>query len=386
MSAGRISCGAVITRSTTLTADVGPCPNSGIIIGADNIMLNLNGHTVFGVPGPGSGNDAGIRLPNRSGVRVTGQPGSSGRKGTVTGFDAGVFVNGGSSNTIENLTVRDNVGPESTDAGGFATANLGDGIVVFTSPDNRIVNNQLLNNGRYDGIAVLGRGSDRNTIQGNVIRDTLGAEESSYSFYSGAGIIVNNFLDLSDRGFPIYNNSVIGNTVLGSAGSGISSIGSVNSVVSDNTVEDNGVERASQTPLDQKLRGGIPANGIGAAKGPEIFEPLNMLIARNNVNRNGLDGIIVERSVDGVTIQENRSTYNGWFGIILDLRNHDNKVIGNATGYNGFIDLVDGAEDETCDNNVWFGNTWGPLQPLAAEFGLTSAYYPDFQEPKSEYL
>ncbi|HEV2810870.1 MAG TPA: hypothetical protein VGV93_10810, partial [Acidimicrobiales bacterium] len=77
MRSGRLNCGDVITQTTTLTADVGPCPGNGIIIGADNIMLNLNGHTISGTPGPGDGNAAGIRLPFRTGVRITGQPGNS---------------------------------------------------------------------------------------------------------------------------------------------------------------------------------------------------------------------------------------------------------------------------------------------------------------------
>ncbi len=39
-----------------------------IIVGADNITLNLNGHTISGTPGPGDGNAAGVRVPNRTGV------------------------------------------------------------------------------------------------------------------------------------------------------------------------------------------------------------------------------------------------------------------------------------------------------------------------------
>ncbi|MDP9366755.1 MAG: hypothetical protein M3Q03_00525, partial [Chloroflexota bacterium] len=111
MRAGRLSCGDVITKSTTLVADIGPCPADGITIGADNIRLNLNGHTISGTPGVGDGNAAGIRLPFRTGVTITGHPGNSGKTGTVTGFDGGVFVNGGSGNTVENLVVRDNIGP-----------------------------------------------------------------------------------------------------------------------------------------------------------------------------------------------------------------------------------------------------------------------------------
>ena len=40
------SCGDTITVSTTLVADLVNCPNNGIVIGADNITLDLNGHVI----------------------------------------------------------------------------------------------------------------------------------------------------------------------------------------------------------------------------------------------------------------------------------------------------------------------------------------------------
>jgi hypothetical protein len=37
-------CGATITVDTKLTRDLVNCPNNGLVIGADNITLDLNGH------------------------------------------------------------------------------------------------------------------------------------------------------------------------------------------------------------------------------------------------------------------------------------------------------------------------------------------------------
>ena len=39
------SCGDTITADTTLDSDLVDCPNNGIVIGADDITLDLNGHT-----------------------------------------------------------------------------------------------------------------------------------------------------------------------------------------------------------------------------------------------------------------------------------------------------------------------------------------------------
>jgi len=65
-----IGCGEVLLASTTLDEDIGPCAGDGVVIGADNIMLDLAGHRIFGFPGPGNGSQAGIRLPFRTKVRI----------------------------------------------------------------------------------------------------------------------------------------------------------------------------------------------------------------------------------------------------------------------------------------------------------------------------
>jgi hypothetical protein len=47
-----ISCGDTITSDTTLDADLINCQSNGIIIGADDVTLDLNGHTIDGVRHP----------------------------------------------------------------------------------------------------------------------------------------------------------------------------------------------------------------------------------------------------------------------------------------------------------------------------------------------
>lgn len=69
-------CGTTIVANLTLDHDL-TCPGNGLIVGADGITINLNGHTIMG---PGSG--VGINVPNRTGVVIVG--------GTVKNFLAGV--------------------------------------------------------------------------------------------------------------------------------------------------------------------------------------------------------------------------------------------------------------------------------------------------------
>src|SRR6058998_20253 len=79
-----VDCGAVITKSTVLTTDIGPCPGVGIIVAADNVVLNLNGHTVAGNPQlRGNG-------PDDQGVLLRQVRGSTVMNGTIQGFDGGV--------------------------------------------------------------------------------------------------------------------------------------------------------------------------------------------------------------------------------------------------------------------------------------------------------
>jgi hypothetical protein len=43
-----VHCGQVITRDTTVANDLTGCHRYGLIIGADDITLDLNGHTIGG--------------------------------------------------------------------------------------------------------------------------------------------------------------------------------------------------------------------------------------------------------------------------------------------------------------------------------------------------
>src|SRR5579883_1710570 len=41
-----LSCGDTVTANTTLTADLNCVASSGLIIGANNVTIDLNGHTI----------------------------------------------------------------------------------------------------------------------------------------------------------------------------------------------------------------------------------------------------------------------------------------------------------------------------------------------------
>src|SRR5262245_27575186 len=78
-AAADVLCGATIVDNLKLDHDL-TCAANGLVVAADGITLNLQGHTIAG---PGS--DIGISVIGRSNVSIVG--------GTIQGFATGVLVN-----------------------------------------------------------------------------------------------------------------------------------------------------------------------------------------------------------------------------------------------------------------------------------------------------
>src|SRR5215211_4731466 len=86
---GQPKCGDKITADTTLHKDLVDCPNNGLRIAADNVTLDLNGHTIDGDGTPAAGCDpetefcdVGVVNFRHDGVTVT--------HGSMRQFDGGV--------------------------------------------------------------------------------------------------------------------------------------------------------------------------------------------------------------------------------------------------------------------------------------------------------
>src|SRR5204862_1572982 len=88
-SASHMGCGDTITTDTKLDSDLITCPDDGILIGADNVTLDLNHDTIDG-PGfqPPSIRDFGVRFDGaHRGVTI--------RDGMIKDFYAGVGLPSG---------------------------------------------------------------------------------------------------------------------------------------------------------------------------------------------------------------------------------------------------------------------------------------------------
>ena len=95
------SCGDTITVDTKLTRNLVNCPNNGLVIGADDITLDLNGHVIDGDDAefadcpPDEACDIGVVDFDHRGVTIRG--------GTVREFTFGALVVGGSDSRLARL-------------------------------------------------------------------------------------------------------------------------------------------------------------------------------------------------------------------------------------------------------------------------------------------
>jgi nitrous oxidase accessory protein NosD len=279
--AAHVTCGQTILVSTVLDGNVGPCA-TGITVGADNITLDLNGFTISGTPATGEG--PGIGLTSRTGVTV--------KNGTVTQFDAGVAIQGGSANTVTSMRVLDNRGSFATD--------FGDGIAVFASNSNRITGSQVRNNGPYDGIGLIR--SNFNVIDGNQVTD------NTQSFQT-AGI------RLENAGFnPSSDNAV------------------TNNLVANNALD--GVEVFAGGSRNQIKFNQIVGNG---RDGVTVFAGgNNNVIEANQVRSNRGNGIFIRAAAGSFPAPAG------------------NLILRNVSFGNVVLDLRDGQPD--CGTNQWHGN------------------------------
>ena len=101
------SCGDTITVDTKLTSDLVNCPNNGIVIGADNITLDLNGHVIDGDGAefsdcpPDEVCDVGVVDFDHHGVTIKG--------GRVREFTFGALVVGARDSRLSRLALKDNL-------------------------------------------------------------------------------------------------------------------------------------------------------------------------------------------------------------------------------------------------------------------------------------
>lgn len=333
-SASHVGCGDTITQSTTLHEDIGPCPSHGIIIGAHGITLDLNGHTIFGLEGPLDG--IGVYILDRMGATV--------KNGTVKLFDIGVAIEGGAGNTVQGIVARENFGQSGVSRGG-------DGIAILSSSRNRIIGNEVIDNGPFSGIGIYSRvdgdhnratsgPSTDNVIAGNQVLDNTRPRTPPASNTDNDGIRMEN---------DGRRNQILDNVVTGNGLDGIAVFAdNFDHVIRGNTVSDNGFFRVS------------------ARRGSGI-------IVFNRSQRITIDGNTVTNNADnGIALRPPLSFAPGATDNVV----RGNHAVGNVALptiphpiFGPAFDLDDRNPD--CDDNTWLANTYGTASQECVTTGGT---------------
>jgi len=325
LAAGRhepVACGDTITSDTRLTANVVDCTGVGLIIGADGITLDLNGHRV---EGDGSGDDVGIDLAGRRGVTIA--------NGTVRAFGEGVLVVDSSEVELRRLTSADQrhggiTVDRSSDViiTGNVVRHSGAGMIVLRS-EAVLVGRNHVSGTEFGGIPVFESRQVR--IADNTVTSSSDAAVGLFAGSSHSEV-TGNRLSRSGAGVALNadasGNVIAGNTIAHNASGVIVDVGTHDNRILDNVVEDSTFEGVAVVGSDGNLiaRNRVVRNGGTEAAGGIVVIPwpedpaetsdANALVDNVAIDNQG-DGIVVGPARRGNLLRGNQADRNTALGI-----------------------------------------------------------------------
>lgn len=302
LATASVSCGQTVTADTTLDRDLVDCPGEGVVIGADGIRLDLNGHTI-----DGDGRDVGS--PDDDGVDNTGGFDDVViANGRIQGFEAGVRLG-------EFAGVEGRGQAERNEVLDLRLVDNDTGVLVIDSHRNRVWRNRVDNVDGGSGISLANRASG-NLIAENVLTragfgiDVVGDSNRlvdnsafanaigiSLSFATGNKVVSNDLHDNNGFGIQLAGadeNRLVGNRLVRNFDAGIQLFGSRRNLVAHNRA---GLSRGAES-----------SDGIRLDHGS-----LDNRLTRNAARRNRDDGIEVLGA--GTLLTGNGARRNGDLGI-----------------------------------------------------------------------
>jgi parallel beta-helix repeat protein len=341
----QLSCGETITADTRLDGDLVDCRSNGIVIGADDITLDLNGHTVAGNGEPVK------KCPRREfcdvGVLNDGHDGIAIRDGSVRDFGTGVFVGRARHNRVLGISSSRNqffgfVVAESArtvvrnSSGNRNPVPDGDGIGVFGSRHLRILDNSF----RRNALGMHVEDSSDILIKGNV-----------FSRSPGFGILME-----ADR------NQVRGNRCVRNAACIIVAPGNRNVIARNRVfrgVAGIGIEKGRGNVVAGNVIVSPRRTGIYLGLKEPVIGGVNTVVRRNLVRGSGADGFVVNAADDHSLLKGNVASGAEDDG--FDIENASTKLTSNRAVRNAElgIEAVPGVIDGGGNTASGNGN---PLQ------------------------
>ena len=205
-------CGATIVSNLKLDHDL-TCAAAGLIVGADGIRINLNGHTIAG-----SGSGVGIEVAGRTSVSIS--------DGAISNFTAGVRVFESTGVVIRGVGFNENNDGvdcqagcmESTIKGNEFRNNGARGIMLRSNSMDNVVKENIFTG---NNVGILLFGSIDSTIKENLVSSSTLAGIRLGVLATG-NLIKENTVGSNPAGIDIAvtptgsatGNSVIENTIL----------------------------------------------------------------------------------------------------------------------------------------------------------------------------
>jgi nitrous oxidase accessory protein NosD len=333
-SASHVECGDTVTADATLDSDLVDCPSNGIVIGADGITLDLNGHTIDGDGELTADCPAGE--PCELGVLSDGHAGVTVRNGSVREFALAAIIGGAPDNRLLHLSLTESTFPgvivfessglrfehNTVTANGLETD--GEGLGLFNSPHGRVAHNEIFDNG---DIGVFGLDAsdivfERNALSGHTEAGFL--IEGSRNVFSRNRLSGNGVgIDVGGDENVITRNHVF-DSPLSEEGGGF---GIFVAAGRDNVVARNLVVRSSRAGIRLSL---IPEELEG---GPGAVNTA----VRHNVLRGNGDGIFVLDTAENTLIEDNLALASGDDGIDVD--SPLTTLTGNHALHNGDLGI-----------------------------------------------
>jgi parallel beta-helix repeat protein len=382
-----VHCGQVITVSTRLANDVTGCLGEGIVIGAPNIVLDLNGKTVSSglvlEPGEEDVLTPGIRS-GRTNVVI--------RNGVVRGFGHGVLLGPGAThNVVHDMSLvrnalsgvhlfdADNGRTGNTVRDNLFDANGESGVSLFGGAEGSTVENNTFT---QNGTSILLNDASRNTIRNNsisgIILDPLLDSDAGIVLENSSRhntLVDNDVSDTGDAGVRIHQGShdnrveggvlvrngdagvivedsdrayVTGVLAHGQSDGGIGLSNSSGSFVIGNDVRHNpsGVDASNTNGL--RVEGNDASDSLQS--GIELGNGIGMVVRNNTANRSGGSGISLEgaafdalgAAVGGALVEGNTTNENAENGLTVADGGHT--IRGNDAHNNAGFGILAGEE------------------------------------------
>jgi large repetitive protein len=370
--ATHVQCGDLITQDTTLDSDLENCPVDGVVIGADGVTLDLNGHEIDGAGGGplyGGGGVTGDAIYGETSDGVDDTGGFDGlvvRGGEVEEFDTGVNLRDASGALLTGLE------PYSTTIGVLLVEaersrvvdnhihHTGYGIYPVESSDNQFTGNRI----EANAFGMYPVESNRNVIAGNSI---LGSGVLGIQVTTGSSdnlIAGNSILNSGSTGMLVsnaYRNVIVGNVLADHPGAGISLNDADGSIVRRNQVAFHGPPGPFFNVQGYGIAAQVEADGMkvernsvaGYRIGYLIRGSMGITLSRNVARDNVTDGIVVLDGAPRTLVEANVTYGNGDDGI--DVEDGDAKVRLNRADRNGDLGIeavsgVDGGGNRAAGN------------------------------------